>query len=180
LTDGHVDWDQSPYYNNASLPGVKPAYAGLATEVGTDQIIWCYPCRELHTYMPSENRVEWRILTTIEQVLVVVNDWPWNLLVETKGLCPATVRSHPGLLASVSDLCDAHASARPRERSFSVVLRHPLDPTCVCDCLPVPTPYSLRPPNVGAPIWFSDASLPAEAKTRRHQAWVKRSGRRYG
>lgn len=88
LTSDRVDWSRSDYYNDESLPEVRKAYARLAEQLGTDQIIWCVTRREDHIVLPSDECCEWEIEVPSDNILRFVNAIVWNRIIGRNNVYP--------------------------------------------------------------------------------------------
>ena len=80
LTTGHVDHAQSDYYKKVS--GVPDAYAQLAKLLGTDQIIWCYVCRDEYDDLPHLTRIEWILDVPDDGILAIIDAFIWNKILD--------------------------------------------------------------------------------------------------
>jgi hypothetical protein len=80
LTSGRVDHTLSHYYN--TVPGAPAAYAELARQVGTDQIIWC--CVRPRDRILDDGDVEWILDVPDDEILCIVDSFIWNKILGLK------------------------------------------------------------------------------------------------
>lgn len=114
LTSGHVDHDQSYYYNN-NVPSFPDAYAQLAKHFGTDQIIWCYVRRDDYLDLPELTRVEWALDVPDKEILAIVDPTIWNKILGNRHVPPIL---HAKWLedAPVNETaCDAYIEQQEKE-----------------------------------------------------------------
>lgn len=83
LTEGRVDWGQSAYFNDETIPKVKQAYAELKRLLGTDQVIWCLTNDVHHDYKGAP-KVGWVLSVPEEKIFRILDTYAWEKLLGTK------------------------------------------------------------------------------------------------
>lgn len=63
---------------NDSIANLSPAYRWLFDQLGTDQIIWTYACRDnISCVHGSENKI-WHLRVPEKEIITVINDIHWD------------------------------------------------------------------------------------------------------
>lgn len=114
LTSGRVDHSRSSYYRR--MLAIPPAYARLATHVGTDQIIWCYARPDEYRKLPGDTRVEWLLDVPDEKILGIIDSWVWERIIGSKAY-PSALRNRWAMEA-VQGEHDLLAHIRVREDEY--------------------------------------------------------------
>lgn len=87
LTSGRVNWSLSKHYN--TIKSAPSAYAELAKNLGTDQIIWCCTTKDEHA---SSSNAEWELDVPREKIIAVVDEQIWNRILGLRCSPPASQR----------------------------------------------------------------------------------------
>lgn len=97
------------------MPAIPPAYARLATRVGTDQIVWCYARPDEYRKLPGDTRVEWELDVPDEKILAIIDSWVWERIIGSKAY-PRALRDKWAMEAVQGDHhYEAHIRAREEE-----------------------------------------------------------------
>lgn len=98
------------------MPSIPPAYARLATCLGTDQIVWCYSRPDEYKKVPGDTRVEWVLDVPDEKILRIIDSWVWERIIGSNAYSPA-LRDR-WTLEAVQGNHDYEAHIRAREQEY--------------------------------------------------------------
>ena len=87
MTSGRVDHSRSNYCR--SMPTIAPAYAQLACQLGTDQIICCFVRPDEYEKLPNLMHTEWALDVPDDKILAIIDSFIWARILGTKAHPPA-------------------------------------------------------------------------------------------
>lgn len=89
LTKGVLNYLDSAFYRDESIPNIKDAYKRVFSKLGTSQFHWCFTQPD-EAQKPWRGRVKWEIEVPEKDILAIVRGSVWNKIIGIERFTPPT------------------------------------------------------------------------------------------